>query len=256
MLAEKLRAASDACAVGPVQTRGILRATGKDAKDYLHRMSTQDLNRLPPGESAYAAFLSAKGHLLAEGHVLAQEDGLLLDADPRALPDARVHLERLVIMDDVASRTSRRRCAIVPVLGPEAALRLEGYAPAAPRIAHERRGAPGIDVLLPPHEAEALRVELVAEGAVALDDADLDALRILAGVPRFGADVDASRLPMEAGLTRAGNLVLEGLLHRPGGRPPRDRSRPPPARPRAARPARGRGPRHEAHRRGPGGRAS
>ena len=49
-LSEKLRAAREACAVGPVQTRAVLRATGKDAKDYLHRMSTQDVARLPPGE--------------------------------------------------------------------------------------------------------------------------------------------------------------------------------------------------------------
>jgi len=209
-LSDKLRAAREAVAVGPVEARALLRATGKDAKDYLHRMSTQDLNRLAPGEAAYATFLSAKGHVVAEGHALAQEDGVLLDLHPRAQPEARVHLERLVIMDDVAFEDLSEELRIVPVLGPEAALRLEGYAPGAPRIAHERRGAPGIDVLLPPHEAEALRVELVAEGAVALDDPDLDALRILAGVPRFGADVDAARLPMEAGLTRAAISFSKG----------------------------------------------
>jgi folate-binding protein YgfZ len=209
-LSDKLRAAREACAVGPVEARALLRATGKDAKDYLHRMSTQDLNRLAPGEAAYATFLSAKGHVVAEGHVLAQEDGVLLDLHPRAQPDARVHLERLVIMDDVVFEDLSEALRALPVLGVEAALRLEGRAPGAPRIAHERRGAPGVEVFLPPREAEALRAELVAEGAIALDDADLEALRILAGVPRFGAEVDASRLPMEAGLTRAGISFSKG----------------------------------------------
>ncbi|WP_242337411.1 MULTISPECIES: CAF17-like 4Fe-4S cluster assembly/insertion protein YgfZ [Anaeromyxobacter] len=209
-LSEKLRAARETWAVGPVEARALVRATGKDAKDYLHRMSTQDLNRLRPGESAYSTFLNAKGHLLAEGHVLAQEEGLLLDLAPQALPDALAHLERLVIMDEVVFEDLSSALRVVPVLGPEAARRVEGRAPGAQRLAHDRRGTPGVDVILPPQEAEALRAELVAEGAVALEDSDLEALRILGGVPRFGADVDSTRLPMEAGLTRAAISFTKG----------------------------------------------
>ncbi len=48
-----------------------------------------------------------------------------------------------------------------------------------------------------------MREALVRDGAAPLDAAELDTLRILAGVPRFGADMDASYLPMEAGLTRS-----------------------------------------------------
>lgn len=39
-------------------------------------MSTQDVARLAPGASAYAAFLNAKGHLLADAHVLAREEDI------------------------------------------------------------------------------------------------------------------------------------------------------------------------------------
>ena len=101
-LDERLRAARERLAVGPVLARTFLRATGNDAKDYLHRMSTQDVNSLRPGESVYAAFLNAKGHLLADAHVVAQDDGVLLELDPLAAPEARAQLEKLVIMDDVA----------------------------------------------------------------------------------------------------------------------------------------------------------
>src|SRR5512133_3612001 len=94
-------AAKDGWAVGPVEAKAILRASGKDAKDYLHRMTTQDLNALPPGGSAYAAVLNAKGHLLADAHVLVEDDALLLVMDPVAAADAIRHLERFVIMDDV-----------------------------------------------------------------------------------------------------------------------------------------------------------
>jgi folate-binding protein YgfZ len=201
-LEEKLHAARAGLAVGPVLPRAFLRATGKDAKDYLHRMSTQDVNALRPGEAVYAAFLSAKGHLLADAHLVAQEDGVLLELDPLAAPEARAQLEKLVIMDDVVFEDLSERLRVLPVLGPAAA-RLEERAPGAVRVRNDRRGAPAIDVWLPPHDAEALRAELVAEGAVAIEDPDLEVLRILGGFARFGRDMDATRLPMEAGLTRA-----------------------------------------------------
>src|SRR6266540_6216118 len=91
-----LRAAREGWAVGPVEAPTVLRATGKDAKDYLHRMTTQDVNALPPGGSAYAAVLNAKGRLLADAHVLVEPDGVLLVMDPRGASEARSHLEKFV----------------------------------------------------------------------------------------------------------------------------------------------------------------
>ena len=199
-LAEKLGAARDGLAVGPVESRGILRATGRDRLDYLQRMCTQDLSRLGPGDSVYAAFLTAKGHLLGEGTVLVRPEEVLLDVAPQALQATRAHLEKFVIMDDVVLEDRSGDLAVLPVLGPEgasAAARVE-----APRAASRRRGAPALDLYLPPGEAAAQRAALVSRGAVPLDPADLEALRLEAGLARFGADMDAERLPMEAGLTR------------------------------------------------------
>ena len=76
--ADALRAARTAWAVGPVEAPAVLRATGKDAKDYLHRLTTQAVNGLAPGASTYGAVLNAKGHLLADAHLLVEEDGVLL----------------------------------------------------------------------------------------------------------------------------------------------------------------------------------
>jgi folate-binding protein YgfZ len=197
-----LRAATDAWAVGPVEAPAVLRATGKDARDYLHRVTTQDLNALPSGGSAYAAILNAKGHLLSDAHVLVEPDGVLLVMDPAGAAQARPHLEKFVIMDDVTFEDASETVRVVPVLGLEAAARLGPRAASLRRISNRRRGAPALDLLVPQPDAEPLRAALVAEGAAALGPADLEALRILAGQARFGLDMDASRLPMEAGLTR------------------------------------------------------
>ena len=207
---EKIHAARAALAVGPVEAPAILRATGKDAKDYLHRVTTQDVNGLATGASAYTAVLNAKGHLLADAHVLVEPDGLLLVMDARAAADARPHLERFVIMDDVTFEDLSASLRVLPVLGPDAGAQLEPRAEGSRRLPDGRRGAPCVDVLVPPERADALRAALVGAGAVELAAEDLEALRILGGVARYGADVDASRLPMEAGLTRAAISFTKG----------------------------------------------
>ncbi len=201
---EILEAAARGPAVGPVQRRALLRATGKDARDYLHRMSTQVVNGLPAGRTTYAAFLDARGHLLGEGHLLGLEDGVLLDLDAGALEAVKGPLTRFVIMDEVAFEDLSATHGVVPLLGAAAGAAAVAL-PGGPGLAHEngRRGAPGLDLVRPLAEAEAARRSLLAAGAAPLDEAALEALRILGGFARFGADMDASRLPMEAALTRS-----------------------------------------------------
>ena len=201
-LAERLGCARTGLAAGPVQARAFLRATGSDARDFLHRMSTQDLNQLAPGQVAYSAFLTPRGHLLGEGQVLVREADVVIALEPAALAGTRAHLEKLVIMDDVVFDDLSGAWRAVPAFGPDALHRLSGLGGDAPRVPNLRRGAPCVELWLPLEAAEPLRAELVAEGAAELTDADLEALRVLAGIPRYGLDMDDSRLPMEAGLTR------------------------------------------------------
>jgi folate-binding protein YgfZ len=182
--------------------RAVHRARGADALDYLHRMSTQDLAGLAPGGSALTTFLDARGHLLADAQVLAREDGVLLEMDPAAAPGAMAQLEKLVIADDVAFDDLSAGLRILPVVGPGAGERSAAAAPGVPAIQSRRRGLPAVDLLAPAGEAEALRATLLAAGAAPLEAEDLEALRILGGRPRWGAELDGSRLPMEAGLTR------------------------------------------------------
>ncbi len=199
-LARKLAAARGGFAVGPAERRGILRAGGKDRQDYLQRMCTQNLAGLGPGQSAYGAFLTAKGHLVGEGTVLVRPDEILLDVAPAALAATRAHLQKFVVTDEVVLEDLSAALAVVPVLGPQGveAAREEDV----PRAESRRRGAPAVDLYLPPAEAEAARQALVSRGAASLEVSDLEALRIEAGLARFGADMDGDRLPMEAGLTR------------------------------------------------------
>jgi len=206
---EQLAAARNGAAVGPVLAPTFLRFTGRDARDYLHRMCTQDLSGLAPGAATYTAFLNARGRLLGEGQVLAEEGALLLAVEPAAGGDLRAHLERFVIADDVSLEMVPGMAAL-PLLGPEAPSRLGGRAAGARRVASTRRGAPCLELWLPGGEAEPLRAALAAEGWEPLDEEALEALRIAGGVARFGPELGPGHLLVEAGLNRAAISFTKG----------------------------------------------
>jgi folate-binding protein YgfZ len=198
--AGRLAAARERAAFGPPLARGLLRATGSKRLDFLNRMSSQKLAGLAPGESAYAAFLDGRGRVIAEGLVVvAREEEVLVDVDPAAAPALEGHLRRYVLRDDVQLRPAEAGLRIAPVLGPAAAAacaaaRLRGWP-------NPRRGVPALDVLLPEGGWPAAREALLAAGAVELGADDLEVLRVLGGVARWGAEVDDGRLVMEAALT-------------------------------------------------------
>jgi folate-binding protein YgfZ len=197
----RLLAARGGAAAGPVLARGLLRLTGKDRLKFLHRVSTQKVDGLPPGAAVHAAFLGVKGHVIADAIVVLRADEALVDLEPAALEPLRTHLVRYVVMDQVKVEDVSAAFRVVPAFGPAGRDLARERAPTdAVAWENARRGAPALDVLLPPAEADAFHDGLVAAGATPLSADDLEALRVLAGVARFGADLDGTRLPMEAAL--------------------------------------------------------
>jgi tRNA-modifying protein YgfZ len=199
--AARLDAARGGAAVGPVLARGLLRLTGKDRLKFLHRVSTQKVDGLPAGAAVHAAFLDVKGHVVADAIAVLRADEAILDVEPAALEPLRAHLVRYVVMDQVKVEDVSAAFRVVPAFGPAGKDLARGRAPAS-AVAWEsaRQGAPVLEVMLPAPEAQAFREGLVAAGATPLSGEDLEALRVLGGIARFGADLDTTRLPMEAAL--------------------------------------------------------
>jgi folate-binding protein YgfZ len=216
-LAERLDAARTAAAVGPVLARGLVRLTGRDRQKFVHRISTQKVAGLAPGAAIHAAFLDVKAKVIAEGMLVVRADDVLVDVAPRAAEPLRAHLKKYVVMDQVQLEDVSAAWRVVPVLGPAGVelARARGASwPLSPggRGDEERggslwetsrRGVPAVDVLLAEADADAFRSALVDAGAAPLEEDDLEVLRVLAGIPRYGADVDETRMPMEAALVRS-----------------------------------------------------
>jgi folate-binding protein YgfZ len=201
-LADKLAAARTGAAAGPIEARGVLRLEGKGARDFLHRMSTQHLSGLPPGGSAYAAFLDTRGHLVGEGLVVARADDLLFLTEPEEVPVLLAHLRKYLLAAPVKIEDVSSSLGVMAALGPAGVESARAAAGNATVAATPRRGGPAVEILAPAPRLAEIRATMLAGGAAELDGTDLEALRIEEGVARFGVDMDGERLPMEAALTR------------------------------------------------------
>lgn len=76
---------------------GLIRASGADARSFLHGQLTQDVLHLQPGQARLAAFCSAKGRMLASFVIWPQGDDLLLACSADVLPAALRRLSMFVL---------------------------------------------------------------------------------------------------------------------------------------------------------------
>lgn len=192
---------ASAALVSPLP-RTVFRLSGERPLAYLHDVLAQDVAALVPGVGALAAALSPKGRISAEVRVLPLLGGsVLIDADPEAKGGVEERIGR---------HAGLAGCELTPVELPVAALR-------GP-FTDEVLAAAGIPAPLP-HEAafverEGFLIVRVAWGVSGVDligqappvDApvatldELEAARIEAGRPRFGADFDEDVLVNETPL--------------------------------------------------------
>ncbi len=182
--------------------RARLRVTGADRVAFLHGQCTNDVKRLRPGESCYAAFLTAKGKMRGDAHIVCLDDAFLLEASRGLLP----LLEKFVITDDVTIEDVSTTMNCYLLIGRES---LEGHAPSWPRTAAKadatERVPPDLD--LPAgamNFASALGVGVISPTGLdaTMSDETLEVLRIEAGIPKFGLDMDENTIPNEAGLEK------------------------------------------------------
>ncbi|GAC1436990.1 MAG: folate-binding protein YgfZ [Solirubrobacteraceae bacterium] len=187
--------------------RGKLALSGADAAEFLDSLLSNDIAALAPGSGCWATLLTHKGRMLAEVRVLRSEDEYLLDCERvalQALFDA-LNIGRIGHRVELHKRTLQR--GLLSLLGPGSA----GAAGVDPGEAEhecaavEVRGVPvlcvrtwaGLDLICPGERtvelAALLGVRQVAEAAA-------ECLRIEAGRPRFGVDMDETTMPQEAGL--------------------------------------------------------
>jgi tRNA-modifying protein YgfZ len=154
--------------------RDFVGVRGPDAATYLQAMVSNDVEALAIGDACEALLLTAKARVIAPLVVLRRgvDDFLLLTEQG--------------LGDRVRATLVRSRFAAKCEIEPE------GHTSAV--VLGEGEGIPTADFGVPAVEV------LDAELEPTLDDAELELLRIRAGTPRFGREIDDRVLPAEAGL--------------------------------------------------------
>lgn len=247
-------AARGAAAVIDRGGRGKLVVAGSDRRSYLHAMLTCDVAALGPGTGCSGAFLNPQGRMIADLRVLELGDLVLIDLEPDRAAGVLQKLDQFVFSEDVKFGDVTDTFGLASIAGPASAEVVcralnAGPAPGAGLDASELRawpeyrnarvgpvivvastelGARGFDLFAPTESAQALVEALTGAGAVRLDAATADVLRVEAGRPAFGVDMDADTIPLEAGIEgRAisftkgcypGQEVVVRILHRGHGR--------------------------------------
>ena len=196
--------------------RARLRMTGEDRVRWLNGMVTNTVKGLAAGQLNYTFLLNAQGRIQGDGAVYALPEALLLATDREQAPRIAAHLDRFIIMDDVelASEDGITALGVSGPAAPEVLRRSLGFeTPPAMEQFAERDGMllaqelPGRFVLwMQPEIVERAWESLLAAGAVACGLKAVEALRILSGVPGYGADIHDKSLAQETGQARALNF--------------------------------------------------
>jgi folate-binding protein YgfZ len=211
MTENEVQLVHEACGLVDRSERGKLALTGAQAKEFLNGQVTNDIAALEPGHGCYAAFLTHKGKMQGDLRVLDLGDELWLDTERPALQALFDTIRRFKIGFQVELHKRTLERALLSLVGPGA--RAVAGAEELPVAEHSsmraRRGdadvvlvatVDGIDVICPAEDADAVRGWLVARGAVPVSEAAAEVLRVEAGRPRFGVDIDDTTIPQEAGL--------------------------------------------------------
>jgi len=191
---------------------GKLALTGAEAKAFLNGQVSNEIEALEPGTGCYAALLTPKGKMLADLRVLdvaPPADELLLLCERSALQALFDALRRFNIGFDAELHKRTLQQGLLSLIGPGAddLPGLRGQAPQSAEHANVHgdlgllvRTDVGIDVICDGADTERVKAALIGDGAVEIDEATADVLRVEHGRPRYGVDLDDSVIPQEAGL--------------------------------------------------------
>lgn len=209
---------------------GRLRLRGADRRSYLHGILTNDIEALAAGAGTYAALLTPQGRMITDMHVYELGGETLVTLPASLAAPTRDRLDQFVFSEDVQVEDATEATVQFGVYGPAAAdvaARLS-LTPAAVVVASRDFGVEGFEVVAPRDQRVELERQLAGSGALPVDAATADLVRIEAGIPRFLVDMTTETIPLEAGIEgRAismtkgcypGQEVIIRVLHRGGGR--------------------------------------
>jgi folate-binding protein YgfZ len=198
---------------------GRLKASGDDALDLLHRLSTNNVAALEPGQGAPTILTTDRGRILDVVTVVHAGDHLLLLTSPGMAQAVMEFLDRYTIMEDMEVEDVSASLAMPSLWGPACGALLQSAGGASVSdlaLHHSAEGevsgclvrivaaamgdVPGYYLISPAATVEDLWRGLLSAGATPLGEEGYELARIARGVPVYGSEMGEEYNPLEAGL--------------------------------------------------------
>ncbi len=202
--------------------RTQVRFTGEERSDFLQGMLSNDVKALRPDAGCPATLLTEQGRIVADLRVYAEESAILLDLDARIKEKTIEALDRFIIADDVEIEDLSAHQVTIAVQGPAAAQVLAAAGlPSLPEqelqhqdatladvrvrvIRSDQTGKGGYEFHVAGDQAPGVWQALAQlDGLLPVGHTALNMLRVEAGIPWYGLDMDEDRIVLEVGLDRA-----------------------------------------------------
>lgn len=194
--------------------RGFLRFSGPDTEEFLHRMLSNRVKELMPGEGAYNTFLTRQGKFISDLYMYKSETFVVASVAPGMADTLAEEIDRFIIMDQVEVENETENSFCFGLFGPESQeiIAKAGMGDPSPEehghtasgnimIARELwTGENGYLLMGPRENADSVWRALSDAGANPAGVAAFESLTLEAGVPLFGKDMTSAVNPMQAGL--------------------------------------------------------
>ena len=212
-LAEHL-ACRESAVVIDLSHRGNLCFSGPDTEEFLHRMLSNRVKELKPGEGAYNTFLTRQGKFISDLYMYKFETFVVASVAPGTADTLAEEIDRFIIMDQVELTNETETSFCIGLFGPESReiIAKAGMGEPSPEehghttsgnmmIARELwTGEDGYLLMGPRENADSAWRALSDAGAKPAGVAAFESLTLEAGVPLFGRDMTSAVNPMQAGL--------------------------------------------------------
>ncbi|MDA2935196.1 hypothetical protein MYX82_12775 [Acidobacteria bacterium AH-259-D05] len=209
--------------------RGKIEVTGPDRVTFLHSMTSNDVVELPEWEGRYGTFLTARGKIVSDFFYYKFPEAIIIDVAADLLTVTLQTFEKYMVMDEVYLKDISGATAHVSVQGPAASSLVEElFSDSAPSkqyavrevswqneslwlIRKEELAESGFEMISPQAVANSLRSAILEKGSrlgmLEISQEARNILRMEAGIPWYGVDMDENRYPMEARLEEAISLT-------------------------------------------------
>ncbi len=214
-----------------MSSRGRISVGGLEAVEFLNGLITNDMKTLAEDTWMPAVFPNVQGRLIASARVIRFKDiqtdknvcpSYLIDTETATHNQVLTTLQRFTLAGDFRVTDLTSKTAQFSVQGPDAkrvtqsvlgdavtnldangAAKIKWQENEVSALRASHTGANGFDLIIQATASDDLWRALVSSGATRVGDETLEILRIEAGLPRYGIDMDETNVVTETNLDHA-----------------------------------------------------